>query len=321
MPSIAVTGGPFTYDGSPHAATVAVTGVGGATVSGTTVVKYNGSATVPTNADTYAVSVEFTSSDTNYTNATGSGSITISKAPVTATAGSGSATYDGQTHAPSACVLEGAYTGDLTCANSPASIGPGAGTTTIAPVVSGTNLENFDITPVNGSFVIEKAKVTATAGSYSGTYDGSAHSLSACVVTGAYTGDLSCLNTPESVGPNVSSGTVAPVVSGTGLDNFQVTSIDGSYNISKADATCSVSGHSGVYDGSPHGASGSCTGVQGEDLKQPAAPGRQLHQRPGWHGPLDLRRQRQLQVDQRRRHHHDRQGAGDGDRRQRLSHL
>jgi hypothetical protein len=36
--------------------------------------------------------------------------------------------------------------------------------------------------------------------------------------------------------------------------------------VAKADATCSVTGYSVTYDGDPHTASGSCTGVDGEDL-------------------------------------------------------
>ena len=78
---------------------------------------------------------------------------------MTATAGSGSATYDGATHSPSACAVTGAYTGDLTCANNPASVGPGTGTTIIAPVVSGTGLTNFEITPVSGSYTINTWKL------------------------------------------------------------------------------------------------------------------------------------------------------------------
>ena len=82
-PLVTVTGGPFTYDGSAHAATITVTGVGGATVSGSSAVTYNGVATAPTNAGTYAVSVSFTSSDPNYANATGSGTLIINKADST----------------------------------------------------------------------------------------------------------------------------------------------------------------------------------------------------------------------------------------------
>src|SRR5206468_3028145 len=242
------------------------------------------------------------------------------------TAGSGSATYDGLTKSPAACAVTGAYTGDLTCADSPASVGPAAGTTTIAPVVSGTGLTNFDITLVNGSFTINKASsvtavscpagvtyngaaqtpctatvtgagglsqtltvnytnninvgtatasasfagdanhtassdsktfqiskaaVTATAGSGSAAYDGLTKSPSACAVTGAYTGDLTCANSPASVGPAVGTTTITPDVSGTGLTNFDITLFNGSFTISAASSVTTVSCPAGVtYNGS-----------------------------------------------------------------------
>ncbi len=103
-PTVSVSGGPFTYNGSAHAATVSLTGVGGVTVSGSSVVTYNGSATVPTNAGSYAVAVTFTSSDPNYNNATGSGSITINKATPTVSVSGGPFTYNGSAHAATVSV-------------------------------------------------------------------------------------------------------------------------------------------------------------------------------------------------------------------------
>src|SRR5439155_14902194 len=225
-----------------------------------------------------------------------------------------------------ACAVTGAYTGDLTCANNPASVGPATGTTTITPVVSGTGLTNFDITLVNGSFTIgaassvttvscpagvayngsaqtpctvtvtgsgilsppptltytnninvgtgtasasfagdanhsassdsktfqiTKAPVTATAGSGSAAYDGLTKSPSACVVTGTYTGDLTCANNPPSVGPAAGTTTITPVVSGTGLTNFDITLVNGSFTISAVSSVTTVSCPASVaYDGS-----------------------------------------------------------------------
>ncbi|HET6861602.1 MAG TPA: hypothetical protein VFH91_01100, partial [Pyrinomonadaceae bacterium] len=84
----------------------------------------------------------------------------IAKAPVTATAGSGLAIYDGFTKTPPACTVTGAYVGSLGCVNSPVSVGPTPGTTQISPIVSGDTLSNFDVTPVNGSFTIGSLKVS-----------------------------------------------------------------------------------------------------------------------------------------------------------------
>jgi hypothetical protein len=116
-PLVTVSGGPFTFDGSVHAATVTVTGVGGAAVSGSTVVTYNGSATLPIHAATYAVAVNFTSADNNYNNASGSGSLTINQAPsFTTVSGIFSFTYDGNAH-PATVAVTGA--GGLSLTPSP----------------------------------------------------------------------------------------------------------------------------------------------------------------------------------------------------------
>jgi hypothetical protein len=75
--------------------------------------------------------------------------VSIAKASVIATAGGGSATYDGLGQTLSACSVTGTFVGDLSCANSPSVVGPAAGTMTISPVVSG-QVGNFNVTQVTG---------------------------------------------------------------------------------------------------------------------------------------------------------------------------
>lgn len=87
----------------------------------------------------------------------------IARAPVTATAGSGTAIYDGLTKSPSACMVSGAFVGSLVCVNSPVLVGPAPGTTLITPIVSGDTLSNFDITLVNGSYTIGSLKASTGA--------------------------------------------------------------------------------------------------------------------------------------------------------------
>ncbi len=72
------------------------------------------------------------------------------------------------------------------------------------------HLTNFEVTLKNGSYELKKAPVTA--GSYNDYYDNSTHSPSPCILMGTYTGTLTCSNNPFSVGPNLGSGTVTPVV-------------------------------------------------------------------------------------------------------------
>jgi hypothetical protein len=47
-------------------------------------------------------------------------------------------------------------------------------------------------------------------------------------------------------------------------DNYNAAGATVADNIGKADADCSIVGYSGIYDGVPHGASGTCSGVGGE---------------------------------------------------------
>src|SRR5205085_7994628 len=82
-PTVSVTNSPVTYNGSPQAAAVA------GSVSGTVSnVKYNGSSTVPIDAGTYAITADFTPSDTtNYNSLSDAtaGNFVIQKAPLTIT--------------------------------------------------------------------------------------------------------------------------------------------------------------------------------------------------------------------------------------------
>src|SRR5262249_679456 len=146
----------------------------------------------------------------------------ITAAPVTATAGSGSGSYDGLTKSPSACVVSGTYTGDLTCANNPASVGPNAGTTTIVPVVTGTSLTNFPITVVNGSYTIAKATTTtAITCPASVVYNGTAQEPCTAKVTGPGGLDQSV---PVTYSNNANVGTATAHASYAGDSNYDPSS-------------------------------------------------------------------------------------------------
>ena len=66
-PILTVTNSPVLYNGFPQSAIVSSGAVTGAVSN----IQYNGSATVPTNAGTYAITADFTSSNPNYSNLTG----------------------------------------------------------------------------------------------------------------------------------------------------------------------------------------------------------------------------------------------------------
>ncbi len=127
--------------------------------------------------------------------------------------------------------------------------------------------------PFGLSQTVNPLPVTATAGSYSGTYNGAPQSPSACVVTpispNTSIGTLTCTNSLTSVGPGAGSGTVTPVpavAAGDSLNNYAITSVNGNWNIAKANASITVTGYNVTYNGSPYTATGSATGVNSTNL-------------------------------------------------------
>jgi hypothetical protein len=223
----------------------------------------NNPASVGPDAGTYPISPDVSGTGlSNFAVSSVAGSYEIEKADAICTITGWSGTYDGMPHgATGTCIgIGGVNLGGLDLGSSFTDYPGGTANWTFS---GGTNYKDQ-----SGSvnIVINKAPVTATAGSGTSTYDGFAKSPIACVVNGDYTGDLTCANNPASVGPDAGTYAISPVVSGTGLGNFEVASVNGSYTINKADAVCTVNGWTGYYDGVYHGATGSCTGVGGVDL-------------------------------------------------------
>ena len=248
-----------TYNGSAQTpCTATVTGPGGLSQSLTVTYSNN------TNAGTATASASYGGSS-NYNSSSGSTTFTINKADVTATAGSGSSVYDGSTHSPSACAVTGAYTGSLTCANDPASVGPDAGTTTISPVTSGADLANFTVTPVNGSYTITQAPSTVTVtcgGPY--TYTGSAQTPCTAKATGVGMTDVD-VTASLVYSNNINAGTATADASWGGDVNHTGSTGSGNFTIDKAPSiTTTIGDGPFTYDGTTHtGGSGTVTGAGG----------------------------------------------------------
>ena len=137
--------------------------------------------------------------------------------------------------------------------------------------LTGTN--NYNDASGNVSNNISKASATAHAGGGTATYDGTTKTPSVCAINGpGYLGDLTCSNDPGIVGPAAGSYTIQATVNGTGLSNFDITKIDGTYTIEKAPTVTTVTFEAGpyVYRGTPFAASARVTGPGG--LDQAVAP-------------------------------------------------
>jgi hypothetical protein len=172
------------------------------------------------------------SGDNNHAGSTGSATFTILPAPVTAQAGVGNAVYDGNTHSPSACAVTGAYTGNLTCTNSPASVGPDVINTTIIPVVSGSNLSNFAIMKVNGNFTINQSPsvTTVICSPSSVPYTGAPQTPCTATVTGVNLNQSVTVSYSSNVSAGVNTASATATYAGdtdhsgsTGSKTFTIT--------------------------------------------------------------------------------------------------
>ncbi len=231
------------YNGAAQTpCTAAVTGAGG--LNATLTASY----TTNTNAGTAGASASY-AGDANHSAGAGSASFTIAAAPVTAAAGSYSGVYDANTHALSACSVTGAYTGKLTCANSPASVGPGAGSGAVTVTLSGDTVSNFNVTVAPGSWSIAQAgsSVTVTCPA-SVVYNSTAQTPCTAVVTG-----VGGLNQSLSVtySSNTNAGTAGASAVFAGDKDHTGSSGSASFTITKAPASVSLSNLVQAYDGGP----------------------------------------------------------------------
>ena len=225
-----------TYDGTPKAAT-ATTTPAGLNVSFT----YNGVATVPTSAGSYAIVA--TVNDSNYQGST-TGTLIIGKATAGITFGNLAPTYDGSPKAVTATTtpvgLNVRFTYDGS-ASAPTTAGS-------YPIVATVNDTNYQGT-ANGTLVIGKANATITLGSLAPTYDGSPKSVSA---TTSPAGLAVSFTYDGSTSPPVNAGSYS-VEASVSDTNYQCTASD-TLVIGKAIATVTLGDLIQDYDGSPKAA-------------------------------------------------------------------
>jgi hypothetical protein len=262
--TLAVSNSPQTYTGSPQSATVAISA---SSVPGTVAnVKYNGSATVPTNAATYAVTADFVPTDTtNYTTlpALSAGDFVIDKATsTTTTVGDGPFVYDGTMHNGGSGTVTGAgglntvatsltYTGDQV----------NAGTYYVTAHYAG-DANHLESDGVAVAITISKAtSTTTTGGAGPFVYDGTAHNGGSGTVTGA--GGLNTSATSLTyTGDQVNAGTYYVMAHYAGdANHFGSDGAAIAIIIAKANANVVVTPYNVQWDGNPHTATYTITGV------------------------------------------------------------
>lgn len=214
-PTLSVTNSPVTYNGSQQSATV-IGSVAGLVAN----VKYNGSATVPTAAGTYAITADFNPTDNaNYNNLNNAsaGNFIIQKATPTLSITNSPATYTGSAHTP---VVTGSVSGSVSNIlidgiGSKTTAGTWAVTASFVP----TDTANYNsLTNVSaGNFIINKAGSTTTITCpVSVDYTGSALTPCTVLVTRVGSADL----TPDpTYANNILGGTATASYSYAGDTN------------------------------------------------------------------------------------------------------
>ena len=197
---------------------------------------------------------------TNYNDQNGDAVITISKANALVTVNGYTGVYDAAAHGAT-----GTASG-VGGVNLSASLNLGA---TFTDVPGGTASWTFaggtNYNDQNGDAVItiSKANALVTVNGYTGVYDAAAHGATG---TASGVGGVN-LSTSLNLGAtftDVPGGTAHWTFSGG--TNYNDASGDVAITISKATASVTVNGYTGIYDGNAHGASGSASGVGGVNL-------------------------------------------------------
>ncbi len=252
--TVTVNGYTGVYDGNAHGASGTATGVKGESLSA--LLTLGASFTdVPGGTANWTFA-----GDGNYNGTSGTAAIVLTKANATVTVNGYTGVYDGNAHSATgtATGVKGeSLSALLTLGASFTDVPGGSADWTFA------GDGNYNGTSGTAAIVLTKANATVTVNGYIGVYDGNAHGASG-TATGVKGESLSALLTLGASFTDVPGGTANWTFAGDG--NYNGTSGTAAIVLSKADATVTVNGYTGVYDGNAHGASGTATGVKGEEL-------------------------------------------------------
>jgi subtilisin family serine protease len=258
--TITVTPYSATYDGNAHTAVGLATGVGGADLGAS----LDLTGTTHTNAGTYNGDTWAFIGGTNYNDANGAVNDSIAKANPTIIVNGYAVTYDGDSHT-AAGTATGAKGESLTGLDLSGTTHTNAGTYPADTWTFTDVTGNYNNSNGTTSDAIAKANASITVTGYNVTYDANPHMASG-TATGVKGESLSGLDLTGTSHTN--AGTY-------GADPWTFTDVTGNYNsasgttsdaIAKTNAVISVSSYTGIYDGNPHGASGSASGIGGVDL-------------------------------------------------------
>lgn len=235
-------------------------------------VTYSGEATSATDYRATAYNVSPVVSGlraSNYSFKSANGGLTINKADAQVAITPYSGTYDAAAHTASG-TASGVNGADLNSnLRFATSYTNAPGGNTAWSFDGGTNYNNE-----NGTTAVTINKATPIISLVVGdapTYDGNAHYVISATVSGVDGADLGNATVKYKQGATTveeptDAGAYAVTASYAATTNYTAATETGTLTINKAKATILVNDYNGTYDGDAHGATGSATGVKGEDL-------------------------------------------------------
>jgi len=265
-PNVLIEGaGTWAYSGTPRAVVGKVKDRFNIVIA-TPTVTYNGSPDPPVLPGTYTV-VATWPGNANYVAGTATETLTITKSVVNMQLFVQDAVYDGASHG--AGYLINGFNDDFFQAdgltyngseNPPVNVG----TYTVVLTFNGTAL--YEAATLSKTFTIHKATPTVSVTGGTFTYDGTAHPATGTVTRGGVSLGSPVFTYNGASDPPVNGGTYNVVGTYAGDANHNAVSGSGTITINKAVPTVTVAGGAYIYDGQPHPATGTVTGIGGVQL-------------------------------------------------------
>ncbi|WP_047999440.1 mucin-binding protein [Lactiplantibacillus herbarum] len=267
--TVTVAASEVTYDKQAHGTTVKSTGSNPDKMVFTAVAADGSGNTTYTNVGSYTMTATTDNVNSiNYTITYVNADLVIDPAALTVTVNNQTLDYNGQTQGTTATLTSGTNYDNLTLsavAKTDSSITgyKNAGSYAMTGLASGTGSTNYTITYVDGTLTINKAALTVTANDNTIIYDGQTHGTSTTVTKGTNYDNLTFDAVAKTDGTttgytNVGSYTMTGMTTDD-TANYDITYVDGTLVINKAQLTVSVDDLTKVYDGNTYGTTATVT--------------------------------------------------------------
>src|SRR5437867_33576 len=203
---------------------------------------YDGSATAPINAGSYAVVASL--SNANYTASNATGALTINKAAGTITLSNLTQGYDGSPKSPTVTTTPVGMSVSITY-NGSATVPMDVGS---YPIVASASNANYTASNATGTLTITKGTATISLSNLTQGYDGSPKSATTTTSPTGLSGISITYNGSATAPTNIGSYSVVASLNNA---NYSASNATGTLTITKGTATITLSNLTQSYDGSP----------------------------------------------------------------------